>query len=41
MTKIITKNVMSRTVSVGLDLAKNLFLVHAFDAVGNTVLEKT
>ena len=40
MTKIITKNVMSKITTVGLDLAKNSFSLHAFDEAGNTVLTK-
>ena len=40
MTKIITKTVMSKIATVGLDLAKNSFSLHAFDEAGNTVLTK-
>ena len=40
MTKIITKTVMSKIATVGLDLAKNSFSLHAFDESGNTVLTK-
>jgi transposase len=40
MTKIITKNLMSKIATVGLDLAKSSFSVHGFDEVGNTVLTK-
>ena len=40
MTKIITKPVMSKIATVGLDLAKTSFSVHGFDEAGNTVLVK-
>jgi hypothetical protein len=40
MTKIITPNTNSKIATVGLDLAKNSFSVHAFDEAGNTVLTK-
>jgi transposase len=40
MTKIITKPVMNKIATVGLDLAKNSFSLHAFDQAGNTVLTK-
>ena len=40
MTKIVTKTVMSKIATVGLDLAKNSFSLHAFDEAGNTVLTK-
>ena len=40
MTKIITKTVMSKIATVGLDLAKNSFSLHGFDDAGHTVLAK-
>ena len=40
MTQIITKNLMSKIATVGLDLAKSSFSVHAFDEAGTTVLAK-
>jgi transposase len=40
MTKIITTTTNSKIASVGLDLAKNSFSLHAFDEAGNTVLAK-
>ncbi len=40
MTKIITKTVMSKIATVGLDLAKNSFSVHGFDDAGSTILAK-
>lgn len=38
MKKSVTHNTNSKIVSVGLDLAKNSFSLHAFDEAGNTVL---
>ena len=40
MKKSITQNTNSKIASVGLDLAKNSFSLHAFDEAGNTVLTK-
>jgi transposase len=40
MTKIITIITNSKIATVGLDLAKNSFSLHAFDEAGNTVLAK-
>jgi hypothetical protein len=40
MKKSITPNTNSKIATVGLDLAKNSFSVHAFDEAGNTVLTK-
>jgi transposase len=38
--KFITLNTNSKITTVGLDLAKNSFSLHAFDEAGNTVLAK-